>query len=184
MPEPVPIQTPHDPAVDAFVAVGSNIDAQENVPRALALLKTHVSITAVSTFYRTSAVGRPDQPDFTNGVVRIRTARPPREMKFDVLRKIEDRLGRVRSADEYAARTIDLDLILYGVMVIDKPDLHLPDATIRTYPFVAIPLLELACDLILPDTRTPLSDEPVIRAGADMYPLPDLTESLRRLISA
>jgi 2-amino-4-hydroxy-6-hydroxymethyldihydropteridine diphosphokinase len=170
-------------AVDAFVAVGSNIDPQANVPRALALLKTYVSVTAVSTFYRTAAVNRPDQPDFANGVVKIQTTRPPREVKFDVLRRIEDQLGRVRSADKYAARTIDLDLILYGTMVIDKPDLHLPDPSIHTYPFVAIPLLELACDLVLPDTRTPLSNEPVVKTGADMHSMPEFTESLQHLVA-
>jgi 7,8-dihydro-6-hydroxymethylpterin-pyrophosphokinase len=69
-------------------------------------------------------------------------------------------------------------------MVIDKPDLHLPDPSIRTYPFVAIPLLELACDLILPDTGTPLSDEPIVKTGADMQPMPEFTESLRRLVLA
>ncbi len=171
-------------AADAFIAVGSNVLPEDNVPRALARLRTHLSIVAVSTFYRTTAVGRPGQPDFVNGVVAIRTARPPREVKFDVLRRIEAELGRVRTADKYAARTIDLDLLLYGTMVVDTPDLHLPDATIRSYPFVAIPLLELACDLILPDTRTPLSEEAVIKSGAGMYPLPDLTASLRRVIGA
>ncbi len=168
-------------AFDAFIAVGSNIHPEENVSQALGLLKARVSITAVSTFYRTAAVGRREAPDFINGVIEIRTARPPREVKFDVLRKIEAGLGRVRTADKYAPRPIDLDLILYGTMVVDTPDLHLPDATIRTYPFVAMPLLELACDLILPDTQTPLSDEPILKSGAEMKPLLDLTDSLRRL---
>jgi 2-amino-4-hydroxy-6-hydroxymethyldihydropteridine diphosphokinase len=169
-------------ACEAFVAVGSNVHPEENVVRALTLLQTHVSIVAVSTFYGAPPVGRPDQPDFINGVVEIRTSRPPREVKFDVLRNIESQLGRVRSADKFAARTIDLDLILYGATVVDTPDLHLPDATIRTYPFVAIPLLELAPSLILPDTQTPLSEEPIIKAGGDMHPLAELTESLRRLM--
>ncbi len=173
-----------DAAVDAFVAVGSNIRPQENIRRALTLLNAHVSIVAVSTFYRTPAVDRPEDPDFANGVLRIRTARPPRAVKFEVLRPIEDQLGRVRSADKYAPRTIDLDLILYGALVLDAPDLHLPDATIRAYPFVAIPLLELAPDLILPDTGTPLSGEPIVKAAGGMQPLPDFTESLRRLIFA
>jgi 2-amino-4-hydroxy-6-hydroxymethyldihydropteridine diphosphokinase len=167
---------------EAFVAVGSNIHAEENVVRALTLLHTRVSIVGVSTFYSTPAVGRPGQPDFINGVVEIRTSRPPLEVKCDVLRSTESQLGRVRSADKCAPRTIDLDLILYGATVVDTPDLHLPDATIRTYPFVAIPLLELARDLILPDTQTPLSDEPIIKAGGDMHPLAELTVSLRSLM--
>jgi 2-amino-4-hydroxy-6-hydroxymethyldihydropteridine diphosphokinase len=154
--------------VDAFVAVGSNIDPLTHVRRALELLGERVSIAGVSAFYRTAAVDRPGEPDFANGVVKIHTARPPREVKFDVLRRIENELGRARGPDKSAPRTIDLDLILYGSMVIDKPDLHLPDPSIRTYPFVAVPLLELACDLILPDTHKPLADEPIIRLGADL----------------
>jgi 2-amino-4-hydroxy-6-hydroxymethyldihydropteridine diphosphokinase len=181
MTETPPINTLDRGAVDAFVAIGSNINPEENITRALTALKTHASITAVSTFYRTAAVDRPDQPDFANGVIKIRTARPPREVKFDVLRKIEDQLGRVRSADKHAARPIDLDLILYGAMVIDKPDLHLPDPTVRIYPFVAVPLLELACDLVLPDTRTPLSDESILQTGGHLQLLPEFTDGLRRL---
>jgi 2-amino-4-hydroxy-6-hydroxymethyldihydropteridine diphosphokinase len=175
--------TPHM-AVDAFVAVGSNIEPETNVPRALAFLKTQVLIAAVSTFYRTTAVDRPGQPDFVNGVIRIRTTRPPREVKFDVLRRVEDELGRVRTGDKYAPRTIDLDLIVYDTMVIDKPDLHLPDPAIRVYPFVAIPLLELACDLVLPDTQIALADEPITKSSIGLRPMPVFTESLRRLVLA
>ena len=78
------------------------------------MLKTHVTITAISNFYKTSPVGGRNQPDFINGVVKIQTDRSPRQLKFDILRKIEEKLGRVRSEDKYAPRTIDLDMILYG----------------------------------------------------------------------
>jgi 2-amino-4-hydroxy-6-hydroxymethyldihydropteridine diphosphokinase len=172
-------QTP----VDAFVAVGSNIRPEDNIPSALLRLKTYATVIAVSNFYKTVAVGTSAQPDFLNGVVKIQTDRSPRELKFEVLRSIEAQLGRVRSADKYAARTIDLDVILYGTLVIDEPDLHLPDPAIRSYPFVAIPLLELAPDLILPDTRTPLSHEPAAHQTSGLNFQRDFTDTLRRLIT-
>ena len=73
------------------------------------------------------------------------------------MRKIEKQLGRVRSADKFVPRNIDLDLILYGTLVIDELGLVLPDQAVRHYSFVAVPLLELAPDLLLPDTGLPLS---------------------------
>jgi len=146
-----------DQVVDAFVSVGANIDPERNVVEALRLLGRSVRITGVSTFYRTKAVGRPEQQDFLNGVWTVATNLSPRSLKFDVLRDIERRLGRIRTADKYAARTIDLDVILHGDAVIDEPDLHIPDPDIRTRAFVALPLLELAPDLRLPDTGEALA---------------------------
>jgi dihydroneopterin aldolase/2-amino-4-hydroxy-6-hydroxymethyldihydropteridine diphosphokinase len=141
----------------AFVAVGSNIEPERHIPAAAELLAQHVRITGVSAFYRTPAVGRPEQPAFLNGVLRIETPIPPRTLKFDVLRAIETRLGRVRTADPFAARCVDLDLALYGTQVIREPDLHIPDPDIRSRPFLAIPLRELEPDLVLPDTGQTLA---------------------------
>jgi 2-amino-4-hydroxy-6-hydroxymethyldihydropteridine diphosphokinase len=173
---------PAKPLVDAFIAVGSNINPQENIPRAMTILNAQLSIIAISNFYKTAAVGTTAQPDFLNGVVKIKTAHQPREIKFDILRKIETCLGRVRTADKFAPRTIDLDLILYGMLVVDEPDLHIPDPAIRTYPFVASPLFELAPNLILPDTGNPLSTEPVTKLKTDLHLESDFTTRLRCLI--
>lgn len=144
--------------VDAYVAVGSNICPESNIPRALDLLMECADVLAASTFYRTPPIERPDQDDYRNGVVHLRTEIPPHPLKFDILRGIERALGRVRSDDAYAARTIDLDLILYGDWVVDEPALRLPDPDIRNRAFVAGPLLELAPDLCLPDTGERLAD--------------------------
>jgi 2-amino-4-hydroxy-6-hydroxymethyldihydropteridine diphosphokinase len=176
--ETPPIQS----LVEAFIAVGSNIDPQENILRALLALKKYMAITGVSNFYQTKAVGASDQPDFLNGVIKVRTYRGPRTLKFEVLRNVEAKLGRVRCADKFAARTIDLDMILYGTVVMDEPDLILPDPAIRTYPFVAVPLLELAPDLILPDTCTPLWAQRSANLKTDLLPQPEFTDRLRQFI--
>jgi len=165
---------------DVFISVGSNINPEENIIKALDQLKRYVKVIAVSTFYQTKAIDRPNQSDFVNGVFHIRTNISPRKLKFDILRKIEYDLGRIRSDDKYSDRTIDLDIAIYGDRVINEPDLVIPDKDIRERPFIAIPLLELSPLLILPDTGEKLSSLDVINAGKDMKPAEELTEVLRR----
>jgi 2-amino-4-hydroxy-6-hydroxymethyldihydropteridine diphosphokinase len=145
----------------AYVAVGSNVEPLRNVPAAVRLLARHVDVAAASTFYRTEPVAPPGEApaardEFVNGVLAIRTSLPPGPLKRDVLRAVEDELGRDRSAGRYGPRTIDLDLVLFGRMVIDEPALTIPSRDLDR-PFVAIPLRELAPDLVLPHTRQPLS---------------------------
>ena len=135
-----------------FIAVGSNIEPEKNVRNAVKLLSRQFPIAGVSTFYRTPAEGRPEQPPFVNGVVEIETDLPADDLKRQ-LRKIENVLGRKRTEDEFASRTIDLDIISPGE---------------AQRPFVAIPLHELVPDLI---------------AGSgldDIEPLPGFTEQLKK----
>lgn len=170
--------------VNAYISVGSNIEPERNIPEALEKLKKYVRVNAISTFYRTIPVGRPEQSAFINGVWQINAEQTARELKFHVLRQIEAELGRVRTEDKYAARTIDLDIALYGDMVIDDPDLRIPDPDIRRRPFIAVPLLELAPRLVLPDTEESLSSLDIVKATGVLEPVYDFTESLRERITA
>ena len=145
--------------VIAYVGVGSNVGPEENIASALDLLAGEVEVAGVSTFYRTQALGPDgpaDAPRFLNGVWAVRTGLTARSLKFDVLRGIEDALGRSRSAERYAPRTIDLDLVLYGAEIVDDEDMRLPSPDLER-PFVAWPLLELAPDLVLPDSGEDLA---------------------------
>lgn len=142
----------------------------------------HVQVLSVSKVYRCAALQRPDQPDYRNGVLAIRTDRRPRALKEDVLRPIEERLGRTRTEDRYAARTIDLDLILYGDVVVNEMHLRLPDADIRTRPFIAVPLLELAPDLTLPDDGVRLADLAIAHEIDSLYLDETLTDLLKRKV--
>ncbi len=153
-----------------FVSVGSNVDPEKNVTRALRLLNDELGIRAISTFYRTPALNRPQDPPFVNGVVEVGDALGPLDLK-KVLQNIERAVGRERTADRYAPRTVDLDLLLYGDRVT-HPD-------IRERPFVAIPLLELAPDLILPDSGKALRSIVDSLPRYPMEPLADLTRRLR-----
>lgn len=166
-------------AVEAFIAVGSNIEPERNIPAALEMLREAVCVTAVSTMYRTAPLGRPEQPPFVNGVWRVRTRLGARELKFAVLRRIEARLGRVRTGDARAARPIDLDIALFGDAVINEPDLVVPDPDILQRPFLAVPLVELAPGVRLPGTDVLLAEQPVCRDAGGLEPLAGLTERLR-----
>jgi len=161
-----------------FVSVGSNIDPETNVGRAIRLLQPELGVRAISTFYRTPALKRSADPPFVNGVVEVGDALGPLEVKKR-LRQIEQSLGRQRTADRYAPRTVDLDLIIYGDEVISSGELTLPHPDIMERPFVAIPLLELAADLVLPDSRKPLRSLVSSMAPYPMEPLGELTRQLR-----
>jgi len=142
----------------AYIAVGSNIQPAPHIAEALERLEEKVKIAAISAFYRTAPLERPEQEDFLNGVLAMDTDRLPRELKFGTLRPIEAALGRARAEDKYAARAIDLDLIVYGNLVMDEPGLVLPDPDVLGRPFLWCPLLELAPDLIWPGSARRLDE--------------------------
>ncbi|HNR32129.1 MAG TPA: 2-amino-4-hydroxy-6-hydroxymethyldihydropteridine diphosphokinase [Candidatus Hydrogenedentes bacterium] len=144
-------------AADVFVSVGANIEPERHIPAALDLLREAVPITAISTFYVTAPIGAPEQADYLNGVVAVECTAAPRAFKFETLRAIEAALGRVRTADRFAARTIDLDIALFGDTVLREPDLEIPDPDLRSRPFLVAAILELAPVYRLPDSGAPLA---------------------------
>jgi 2-amino-4-hydroxy-6-hydroxymethyldihydropteridine diphosphokinase len=167
-------------SVRAFIAVGSNVEAERNVADALESLGQRVRIVAVSLFYWTPALGAPDSsPDFLNGVVEIETELGPRELKQNVLLEVEDELGRERGAEKSAPRTIDLDLVLHGEVVCKEKGLDLPAPEILERPFVALPLLELEPKLVLPGADRPLSELVRGLSSSEMAPAESFNAGLR-----
>ena len=162
-----------------FLGIGSNIDPERNVPAALRLLARHATIVAISMFHRTEPIGRPEQPPYYNGVVEIATELAPHELKTAVLALIEEQLGRRRSADKYTARTIDIDILIHGDAVVSDGTLRIPDPDIRTRPFVALPLAELAPGLVLPGTGDAIETIAAGMSAGSMIPLADFTTRLR-----
>src|SRR3989339_784274 len=92
------MSAPPGPWTQVYVGVGSNIEPEANIERALGLLARRTVLTGLSTFYRTAPVGPAGQPAFVNGVAGLRANLPARELKFSVLRGIEADLGRKHSA--------------------------------------------------------------------------------------
>jgi 2-amino-4-hydroxy-6-hydroxymethyldihydropteridine diphosphokinase len=168
----------------AFIGVGANTAPEENIREALRRLAQSVRLVSISTFYQTPAIDRPEEPDFYNGVVAIDTDLPPGKLKCEVLHPIEAALGRRRTADKYASRTIDLDLLLYGDFVLSSTELTLPDPDILKRAFIAVPLYEISPALVLPGSRLPIRQIAEQFATQSMQPLREYTRRLQNELLA
>ena len=164
---------------EVYIGIGSNMDPERHVPAALRLLGEKMHIAALSTFYRTTPLGPAGSPAFYNGVAGILTGISARELKFKVLRGIEESLGRRRGPDRNAPRPIDLDILWYGGAAIEEPDLVIPDPDILTRAFVAVPLHELAPGIVMPGSGLRLADVAGALPRADMKPLESFTSMLK-----
>jgi len=105
-----------------------------------------------SRLYRTPAWGKTEQPDFINAVALLETRLSAREL-LDGLLSIEREFGRIRASDgsdRWGARTLDLDLLLYGNAEIDEPGLHVPHPHLHERAFALLPLVEIAPDAMIP----------------------------------
>lgn len=138
------------PAI-AYVALGANLEnPAAQIRRAMQELEqvADTRVTAWSSIYRTAPVGFLDQPDFVNAVARLETRLLPRAM-LETLFAIENLHGRRRTQPN-APRTLDLDLLLYGSLVIDEPGLQVPHPRLHQRGFVLVPLAEIAADAMVP----------------------------------
>jgi 2-amino-4-hydroxy-6-hydroxymethyldihydropteridine diphosphokinase len=128
----------------AFIGLGSNLGERESMIRLalddLARLPS-TTLARASSLYDTEAVGDVEQPNFLNAVAEVETELTPRQLLWNLL-LIERRLGRVRTG-RWGPRTIDLDLLLFGDLVVDEPDLKVPHPELVSRSFVLVPLIEL-----------------------------------------
>jgi 2-amino-4-hydroxy-6-hydroxymethyldihydropteridine diphosphokinase len=164
----------------AFVSLGSNINPADNIEAAVRILDGALRVMAISTVYLTEPVGGPGQAAYYNCVVEVETDTDPVFLKQEVLRRIETKLGRLRSNDKFAARMIDLDLVLYDDLALTTEDLQLPDPDILRRPFLAIPLQELAPGLLLPGSGASIDTVASALSKNTMTPLDRFTEHLRK----
>ena len=135
-----------------YVGLGSNLgDREATMRRAIELLGDEV--VAVSSFRETDPVGYEDQPRFLNGAVALETELSPREL-LDRLLAVERDLGRTRDGPRYGPRTIDLDLLLYGDVVVDERGLRVPHPRLAERRFALEPLAELDPSLTIPGAGT------------------------------
>ncbi len=133
----------------AVVALGANLeDPQLAMDLAVALLSEATELLAVSTFHKTKPVGGPPQPDYLNAVCIIESELSAGEL-LSVLHGIEKSMGRVR-LEQWGPRIIDLDLITFGNLISDDPDVLLPHPRAYQRTFVLEPWLEIDPDAELP----------------------------------
>jgi 2-amino-4-hydroxy-6-hydroxymethyldihydropteridine diphosphokinase len=135
-----------------YIGLGANLGEREaTIRRALELLgrRGDIEVEAVSSLRETDPVGYEDQPRFLNGAAALRTELAPRALLERML-EVERELGRERTGPRYGPRTIDLDLLLYGVEEIDEPGLRIPHPRLHERRFVLEPLAELDGTLEVP----------------------------------
>ncbi|WP_253379336.1 2-amino-4-hydroxy-6-hydroxymethyldihydropteridine diphosphokinase [unidentified bacterial endosymbiont] len=137
----------------AYLALGSNLSSPlEQVNAAVQALDNipQSRVVAVSSFYRTPPLGPQDQPDYLNAAVMLET-RLDAETLLDNTQRIELQQGRVRKAERWGPRTLDLDIMLFGDEEIHTERLTVPHYDMKNRGFMLWPLFEIAPDIIFPD---------------------------------
>ncbi len=102
-----------------IIGIGSNIEADKNISNMLEILKAKVKILQVSTMIKTKPIGIENQPDYTNGAVKIETDLNQIELN-QLLKSIEDKMGRNRSGPKFGPRNIDLDIVVWNGEITDE----------------------------------------------------------------
>src|SRR5208282_361304 len=139
----------------AYIALGANLPSPAGPPDAtLAAALEHIRslgrIAARSSLYSTEPVGFADQPRFLNAVVAVETDLAPRPLLHTLL-AIERFFGRDRSCSvPNGPRTLDLDVLLYGGLMLTEPGLEIPYSRLTQRAFVLVPLAEIAPGLRIP----------------------------------
>ena len=137
----------------AYIAIGSNLASprdQANAAIAALAALPQSRLVAHSSFYRTPPLGPQDQPDYLNAAVALETALTP-DALLDHTQRIELEQGRVRKAERWGPRTLDLDIMLFGDAVINTARLTVPHYDMKNRAFMLLPLYEIAPTLRFPD---------------------------------
>ena len=136
---------------DAYIGLGSNLESPEDqIQNAIVAIGRipDTKIIRLSSCYQSSPVGPQNQPDYINAVVHITTGLSADGL-LEQLQYIEDKQGRTREV-RWGARTIDLDLLLYGDAVINEKNLIVPHPEMHNRAFVLYPLHEIAPTIQIP----------------------------------
>ena len=134
-----------------YLGLGTNLGSRErNLARAVQGLEAGPELTVgrTSGIYETAPWGLADQPHFLNMVAEVETTLSPRRL-LDHVKRLERELGR-EPGPRLGPRLIDIDILLYGDLVMDEPDLIIPHASLHLRAFALVPLAELAPDLTHP----------------------------------
>jgi len=161
-----------------FISIGSNIDKEIHIPSSINALKKQFDQVLCSSLYETEAVGF-EGDDFHNLIVQF-TSKLEVKAIAKILRQIELDHGRTRDSRKYAARTLDLDLILYGDLILTDGRLQIPRDEIEKYAFVLEPLAEIAPDLLHPVSHKSYSQlwNDYDKKGLQQKKMPFQSESL------
>jgi 2-amino-4-hydroxy-6-hydroxymethyldihydropteridine diphosphokinase len=140
-----------------YLSLGSNLgDRAGNLQVAINALRQEMRITAVSSLYETEPVGVLDQPSFYNLALAVQTDLAPANL-LATIKCIEWEVGR-RPTIRWGPRIVDIDILLYGDLVLDTPQLVIPHPEMPNRAFVLVPLAEIAPDAIHPTLGTSMAE--------------------------
>jgi 2-amino-4-hydroxy-6-hydroxymethyldihydropteridine diphosphokinase len=141
----------------AYLSVGSNVgNREQNLREAIRRASAFGRIVAVSSFYETEPVEVTDQPWFLNCVIALEATAQPAQLMAELLR-IEQEMGRKR-VKEKGPRSIDIDILLFGEVVVNTPELTIPHPSMANRRFVLAPLAEIAPELRHPALHKEIRD--------------------------
>ncbi|MGK7346673.1 MAG: 2-amino-4-hydroxy-6-hydroxymethyldihydropteridine diphosphokinase [Candidatus Nitrospinota bacterium M3_3B_026] len=141
-----------------YLGVGGNIEPEKNIKAGLEMLKSRFNVKAASPMYRSTAWGvKDEQPDYLNLAVMAETGKDLFGVRAEI-RWIEELLGRRRTLDRFAPRTLDIDLLLYDDLVLDDEGGRLPHPQLLTQQFVYLPMMDIAPGVVVPGTGAALKD--------------------------
>ncbi len=136
---------------EVYLSIGSNLgDRVANIQTALAMLKEKTQLQKVSSLYETAPVDYLEQPSFINAACSLHTDLDPWPL-LEFLKDIERAMGREPTVPQ-GPRVIDLDILLYGSLVVELPDLTIPHPRMAQRAFVLVPLAEIGLQLLHPVT--------------------------------
>lgn len=142
--------------ISAYIALGSNLEnpsLQLDTAQELMRLMPSTHLVQISSYYQSTPVGYANQPDFINAVAKLHTALTAHEL-LECLQQIELKQGRVRTQEKNRARTLDLDILLFGERIIEDDSLTIPHPRMLERAFVLIPLYEISPALHFPQGQT------------------------------
>lgn len=135
-----------------YIGLGANLEQPlqqlKNAVMSLANIP-QTTVVAISSLYGSKPMGPQDQPDYVNAVAHLTTNLSPHQL-LDELQHIEQTQGRMRKAERWGPRTLDLDILLYGDLVLSDERLTVPHYGMHVREFVVYPLAEIAPHLELP----------------------------------
>jgi deoxyguanosine kinase len=161
----------------AYIGLGSNLGSSEDSVRsAIKMLAEakHIQVTRVSDLIETTPLGDRNQPDYINAVAEIKTTLSAEDL-HKKLTDIEASLGRVREG-KWSPRIIDLDLLLFGRQVINRPNLTVPHPQMHLRSFVLKGLCQFDSELPHPAIKEAMSELAARLGGADFVPNPNLPQ--------
>ena len=160
--------------VTVYLGLGSNLGRREdNLRRAIGLLRRYVRPRRASSVYETAPGGFLQQPHFLNCIVEVTANISPRQV-LGAVKSLEIEMGR-QPGVRYGPRLVDVDILLYGDQTVEYPDLQIPHPRLHQRAFVLVPLAELAPELfhpILTMTVAQLADGVAGKEGVKLWGLP------------